>query len=327
MLFVGAWPWWIRSAAAAALFSLVMGGGYFGFLSDRSERLNSARSHAAQLRHDYDREALRAAGLQTRQQGSAPQTGATSALVQMPGNADIPPLIEGISQAAEYHGLVVRGIDLAPERLLEQYAELPLKISVRGGYHDIGAFVSAVAGMARLVTLHDFDLELAEATGSVGAVRMNVLAKAYRHLRPDADFASWPPLEKIERYPYRAADRRSPLEPSMPGDAAPQSGSAAPNLARPRQYLEHRPIDALAVVGLLSDGAARYALVRDEAGRVHRVGAGHYLGEDHGRVREVTPVGIDFVEIIPDGAGGWVQRARTLSLSYPAPGMNEDRRQ
>ncbi len=327
---VGDWPLWVRAAAPVALFGLVVGCGYLAFLAGGEERLNLATSQGERLRRDYERKAAAAADLPTNRQRSKPVEGAVSALEQMPGSADVPALLEDIVRAAETNGLIVRGIDLLPERRTDHYGELPLQISVQGGYHSMGAFVSAIVGMARLVTLHDFDLGLVEVDGSVGTVRMDLLAKAYWHFGPELRVESLPPLGEVGAFVYRAGGRRSPFEPSMPGDSAPGSGGdapVAPDMARPRHDLERHPIAGLAMVGTLTDGAGHFALVRDGAGRVHRLGVGDYLGEDHGRIRKINAHDFDFVEIVPDGEGGWAQRARTLSLQSLAAGLKREKQE
>ena len=68
------------------------------------------------------------------------------------------------------------------------------------------------------------------------------------------------------------------------------------------------------MVGTLAQGSFKYALVRDSDGGVHRVESGDYLGTDHGQIQTIGESSIEIIEIVPDGTGGWVQRARTVSL-------------
>ena len=139
---------------------------------------------------------------------------------------------------------------------------------------------------------------------------------------PEAHIEPLPPLDLSAPYAYRAGDQRSPFEPSAPiRDLAPRRGDApaAPNLNRPKQRLESHPIDHLSMVGTLSRGTMRYALVRNQEGAVHRVGVGDYLGQDHGRIWNIDTGAIDLIEIVPNGTGGWMERGRTLPLLVPAP--------
>ena len=87
-----------------------------------------------------------------------------------------------------------------------------------------------------------------------------------------------------------------------------------PDTNRVKQFLEQYPIASLAMVGTLSQGQRLYALIRDAEGGVHRVQNGDYMGTDHGRVPRIQESELELIEIVPDGTGGWVERARTVSL-------------
>ena len=138
--------------------------------------------------------------------------------------------------------------------------------------------------------------------------------------RQEARAEPLPPLGRSTPFAYRAHDRRSPFEPAAPVRPVERHQGTVPvmpDFHRPRQRLEHHAINRIAMVGTLSRGRARYGLVRDGDGVVHRVAVGDYLGEDHGRIRAIGSSNIDLIEIVPDGAGGWVERARTVSLNLP----------
>lgn len=134
--------------------------------------------------------------------------------------------------------------------------------------------------------------------------------------RQEADIGPLPRLEEAAPIAYRASGRRSPFVPWVSiGEIAGQTNAVAiaPDFSRPMQRLERHPISAISLVGSLSRGGLRYGLVRDAQGVVHRVGVGDYLGRDHGRVRFISPVAIELVEIVPDGADGWVERERVVA--------------
>jgi len=73
----------------------------------------------------------------------------------------------------------IESIDLQPERKAEFYVELPITIVVTGEYHNIGAFVSGVANLSRIVTLHDFNIKPVK---SATDLKMSIIAKTYRYL-------------------------------------------------------------------------------------------------------------------------------------------------
>ena len=176
----GAWPLPVRAAALALVFALVLGVGHGWLLADGREQLQRMRLAEQALRRDYQHKAVEVASLPAyRVQQELIEAAFAERLSQLPGDAEIPRLLEDITRAAAETELAVRSIDLQPEHRADFYQELPMEIAVEGRYHNIGAFVSRVAGLSRIVTLHDFDLEAAPADGGL---RLNVLAKTYRYV-------------------------------------------------------------------------------------------------------------------------------------------------
>ena len=100
-------------------------------------------------------------------------------LRQLPSDTEVPGLLEDITRTALDHDLRIESIDLNPEKKTEFYVELPIAIVVKGDFHKIGSFVSGVANLSRIVTLHDF--VIAPQRGSQ-LLRMEILAKTYRYL-------------------------------------------------------------------------------------------------------------------------------------------------
>jgi type IV pilus assembly protein PilO len=92
--------------------------------------------------------------------------------------------LEDISSKGELNGLRIETIDLRDEILEEFYVELPISISATGSYHDLGAFISGMAGLPRIVTLHDFEIEMSDDDSA--NLDMNITARTYRY-RDDPD--------------------------------------------------------------------------------------------------------------------------------------------
>lgn len=88
-----------------------------------------------------------------------------------------------------------------------------------------------------------------------------------------------------------------------------------PDSNRPREALEAFPLDTLRMVGTLDQGGQSWGLVRANDGTIHRVQPGNYLGQNHGRIANITEYEIELVEIVPDGLGGWIERQASLALS------------
>lgn len=131
-----------------------------------------------------------------------------------------------------------------------------------------------------------------------------------------------PEFQSYEIFSYSAADQRSPFEPPIEVqltmvDQVPHQ-DVKPDPDRPREVLENFSLTELKMVGTLRriDGEeGLFALVSDGVGGIHRVRAGNYLGQNHGRIIGVSESRIEVIEIIPDGRGGWVERPRSISLS------------
>lgn len=108
---------------------------------------------------------------------------------------------------------------------------------------------------------------------------------------------------------------RDPFQPpDQPASRPTGKPGPAPDLDRPRQFLEGFAVDQFQMVGTLSLGAQTFALLRGAAG-VHRLAVGDYLGADHGRVVKIHEGQLELVELFPDGEGAWLERPRTLVLN------------
>ncbi|MAM56776.1 MAG: pilus assembly protein PilO [Salinicola sp.] len=102
-------------------------------------------------------------------------------LEMLPSDAEVPALLDAISDAAREQQLDIDSIKLRPAVEQAFYIEQPFDIQVRGDFHQIAAFLARVAGMPRIVTLHDFTL-----TPMEDRLRLSMLAKTYRY-REEAD--------------------------------------------------------------------------------------------------------------------------------------------
>ncbi len=135
--------------------------------------------------------------------------------------------------------------------------------------------------------------------------------------RPKSRIQPLPPFEQVAPFSYQASNQRSPFEPPVVVKKVERERggiAVVPDFDRVKQYLEQYTIANLAMVGTLEQGPAFFALVRDADGGVHRVQSGDYMGTDHGEVQIIEEGSIELIEIVPDGTGGWVERARTVAL-------------
>lgn len=126
-----------------------------------------------------------------------------------------------------------------------------------------------------------------------------------------------PTIETVAPFAYQTSNKRSPFEPPiLVKEVDRKSGPrVTPNLNRVKHYLEGFTIGQLTMVGTLARGDTKFALIKDGDGSVTTVQAGDYMGSDHGQIQEVADTSIELIEIVPDGTGGWVERARTVTLA------------
>ena len=177
---IGTWPTPIKLILMLVVFSLVLGGGYYYYLTDKQTVLEQAETKEQSLKNDYEKKSAQAANLEAYREQKIQMENTFGALVkQLPSETEVPGLLEDITRTAIDNDLTIESIDLGAERVTEFYAELPIDITVEGDYHKIGSFVSGVANLSRIVTLHDFNISPA---GSVQNLKMNIRAKTYRYL-------------------------------------------------------------------------------------------------------------------------------------------------
>ena len=177
---IGSWPSPIKLILMVLLFAIVVVGGYFYYLTDKQETLQRAEAKEQELRTDYATKAEKAANLDAyRKQQKEMEDTFGALLRQLPSDTEVPGLLEDITRTAIDNELRIESIDLGAERRTEFYVELPIDIVVEGDYHKIGTFVSGVANLSRIVTLHDF--KIAPHKSGLG-LKMSILAKTYRYL-------------------------------------------------------------------------------------------------------------------------------------------------
>ena len=156
---IGAWPGPVKALSFVVLAVTVLALGYLVVIADKRAGLAAAEQREVDLSGEVEELAKTAAGLRPGRAGLAEAGAALDELLaRLPVDTEVPGLVEDISRAALDHGLVVDRIELGPERQAGFQRELPIAIGVVGDYHDIGAFAGDIAALARLVTLHDFDL-------------------------------------------------------------------------------------------------------------------------------------------------------------------------
>lgn len=177
---VGAWSSRRKTAVALLWLSLLLVLGYLLFLLSSTTRLQQQAEAQVALKTAFESRVAQVANLDAYVIQLHDLEAAFSAMLkQLPAQAQVPGLLDQVSQLGKANGLVIERIQWLPEVLQPFYAELPLQMTLAGGYHELGLFVSAMASLPRIVTLHDFALAPLNGTGD-GQLRMTLLARTYR---------------------------------------------------------------------------------------------------------------------------------------------------
>jgi type IV pilus assembly protein PilO len=182
---IGSWPIAVKVIVWVIALVAVLTLGYVYHVSKLQETLQAAVDKEGQLRKEFEEKAFKAANLDAYKKQMVEMEESFGALVsQLPSDTEVPGLLEDITNKGMLNGLEFDSIQLQPEVAREFYIELPIKIQAKGSYHDLGAFVSGMAGLPRIVTLHDFTI-VQQSPGN-STLRMSITAKTYRYKDDEA---------------------------------------------------------------------------------------------------------------------------------------------
>ena len=180
---VGIWPLPIRLFLLALVFALVIAATYYFHIKELDAELDVVKGKELQLKKTFEEKAFQAANLERyRMQMVEVENLFGAMLAQLPSDTEVPGLLEDITEIGSGSSLDITTISLQPERTAEFYVELPIKIVAVGDYHDVGAFVSGVASLPRIVTLHNYSLTANEKGGLLG---LEIEARTYRYKTQD----------------------------------------------------------------------------------------------------------------------------------------------
>jgi type IV pilus assembly protein PilO len=185
---VGRWPLPFRVGVIAIVFLLVTGLGIYWFIvKDKAPQLERAQAVEQELRTAFENKQRKAANYDAyKEQLAQIEQSFGTMLRQLPGETEIPSLIVDISQTGLAAGLQEKLFVPQAEIPRDFYAEKPIKIRLTGGYHEIGNFVSGIAALPRIVTLHDINITL-EDRDVFDNLSMEVTAKTYRYIDEEAE--------------------------------------------------------------------------------------------------------------------------------------------
>jgi type IV pilus assembly protein PilO len=184
---VGRWPPLFRYAVILIVFLAVLGLGiWFTIVKDRHPQLVRLEQDEATLRVTFENKQRKAANYDAyKAQLAQIEQSFGTMLRQLPGETEIPSLIVDVSQTGLAAGLQEKLFQPQPEIPRDFYAEKPIKIRLSGGYHEIANFVSGVAALPRIVTLHDINIT-PEGDDNFDQLSLEVTAQTYRYLDEEA---------------------------------------------------------------------------------------------------------------------------------------------
>ncbi len=182
---IGAWPVLVRGGVWVLAFIACVVGGYFYLIADLRLDLEASQTKEVQLKKDFEKKAFKAAKLEPLKKQMAEMEETFGVLLgQLPADTEVPGLLEDMTEKAVSNGLDITSIKLQAERTKEFYVELPIAIEVSGTYHDLSAFVSGIASLPRIVTLHDYTIK---SDKDYGRQVMSIAAKTYRYKETEGD--------------------------------------------------------------------------------------------------------------------------------------------
>lgn len=177
---IGSWPMAIKVVVWTIALTAVLVLGYFYDVQNLQLALEKAVATETELKLEFEQKAFQAANLAAYKKQMEEMEESFGALVsQLPSDTEVPGLLEDITNKGLLNGLEIISIDLQQEMTREFYVELPIHIVARGSYHDLGAFISGMAGLPRIVTLHDFNVTQESKESSV--LKLDITAKTYRY--------------------------------------------------------------------------------------------------------------------------------------------------
>ncbi len=183
---VGDWPVSVKIFMVILLCIAILGAGIWFNTKSQLETLEIAQKKEEQLKQTFEIKQHKAANLEAyKQQLVDMKRSFGSMLRQLPSETEVAELLVDISQAGLTNGLEFELFKPEKERPVEFYAELPIKINVKGNYHQFGSFASDVVALPRIVTLHD--IEISRKSSKDAELTMRATAKTFRYFEEEGN--------------------------------------------------------------------------------------------------------------------------------------------
>lgn len=175
----GEWPLIGKVIAAVLICAVIWGGGYYFLIKDKRAELARLEQTENELRTSFEIKQSKAVNLEAyKEQMKEMEVSFASMLQQLPRKSEVADLLVDISRTGLVNGLEFELFKPEEERPIDFYIELPITMRVTGSYHQFAEFVSGIAALPRIVTLHNFKMGPLTTNGNM---TMDVTAKTYRY--------------------------------------------------------------------------------------------------------------------------------------------------
>ena len=182
---VGEWPSVAKAILILLLCGALVGAWYYFDTKDQLVRLETVEGEEVDLRKSFETKQQKAANLHAyRQQLEEMKESFGAMLRQLPDKTEVAALLVDVSQTGLAAGLEFELIQPSGELIKDFYAELPIQIKVTGQYHEFGRFISGLAALPRIVTIHDLDIASGKGgeAGRPSPLNLTATVKTYRYL-------------------------------------------------------------------------------------------------------------------------------------------------
>lgn len=175
----GEWPLIGKIVAGLLIFAVIWGGGYYFIIKDKRIELAQLEQTETELRASFEIKQSKAVNLEAyKEQMKEMELSFASMLQQLPRKSEVADLLVDISRTGLVNGLEFELFKPEEERPIDFYIELPITMRVTGTYHQFAEFISGIAALPRIVTLHNFKMGPLTSDGNM---TMDITAKTYRY--------------------------------------------------------------------------------------------------------------------------------------------------
>ncbi|MBL1458609.1 type 4a pilus biogenesis protein PilO [Methylophaga sp.] len=175
----GEWPLIGKIVAGLLIFAVIWGAGYYFMIKDKRIELAQLEQTETELRASFEIKQSKAVNLEAyKEQMKEMELSFASMLQQLPRKSEVADLLVDISRTGLVNGLEFELFKPEEERPIDFYIELPITMRVTGTYHQFAEFISGIAALPRIVTLHNFKMGPLTSDGNM---TMDITAKTYRY--------------------------------------------------------------------------------------------------------------------------------------------------